>query len=194
MDKVNGFIYRNDGDMRSHEFFLYSFVRGLKPKRVLEIGVRSGVSTLAMTTAIADGGFDCDYHICDIDPACLQLKLPILTIPHITSSDNLAEEWKLGKSLIDLLLIDGCHEYSQVYKDFIHFLPFINTGGFVLFHDTNPSEQDKNPNMCWDAYKILEDLKKLAKEGIIEYVTLPYSYGLTIVGVIGKLHTVKLEL
>lgn len=184
MDKARGYIYRNDGDMRAHEFFLYSLVRGVRPKRILEIGVRDGVSTLAMTQAVHDGNVAVDYHVCDIDSKCLLLQpqLPLTINFHIQPSDDLALEWKFP---IDLLLIDGCHEYSQVYRDFTNYLPFITTGGFVLFHDTNPSDIDKHPGACWDAYRILDDLRKLKLQDVIEYITLPYSYGLTVVRVTG---------
>ncbi len=187
MDRSTGFIYRNDGDMRSHEFFLYSLVRGIKPSRVLEIGVRSGVSTLALTQAISDGKIECDYHVCDLDASCLCLtpSLPININFHIESSDDLAIKWK---EPLDLLLIDGCHEYSQVLRDFTNYVSFVRENGFILFHDTYPpTEEDKNPNACWDAYRILDTLRDIQKKSdLLEYVTLPYSYGLTIVRIKGR--------
>jgi predicted O-methyltransferase YrrM len=188
MDIASGFVYRNDGDMRAHEFFLYSLVRGIKPKRILEIGVRTGISTFAISQAVKDAGLEYTYHhLCDIDPSFTTLPFPTETIHHIMSSDELAVAWKQQiKMNIDLLLIDGCHEYTQVFKDFINFLPHMNIGGFVLFHDTNPSEQDKHPGACWDAYRILGDLRKM--RDVIEYITLPYSYGLTVVKVTGPIN------
>jgi predicted O-methyltransferase YrrM len=37
--------------------------------------------------------------------------------------------------LIDLLLVDGLHDYASVSADFAHFAPHIRNGGLVLFHD-----------------------------------------------------------
>lgn len=181
MDKAIGYVYSDKGDMKAHEFFLYSLVRGIRPRTLLEIGVRTGISTMAMTQAIADGGIHCDYHVCDIDNTCTRLSLPIPVGFHIMTSNDLAQKWTLP---LDLLMIDGCHEYTQVYLDFTHFITFMNPGSFILFHDTNPAERDKHPGACWDAYRILEDLKKLKDS--LEFVTLPYSYGLTIVRVIAQ--------
>lgn len=178
MDKATGYIYRNDGDMRSHEFFLYGLVRGIKPKRILEIGVRTGISTMTMMQAVMDDRIQCDYHICDIDPACLNLEYPFPITSHIMASDDLATQWD---KRIDLLMIDGCHEYSQVHRDLVNFMPYVLPSGFILLHDTNPSEQDKHPGACWDAYKILDDIRKNAEIWNIEYLTLPYSYGLTVI-------------
>lgn len=186
MDKTSGYIYRNDGDMRAHEFFLYSLVRGIKPNRILEIGMRTGISTMAMVQALSDGGITCDYHVCDIDNECGQViaGLPIPISFHHMPSDELAKVWVDGT--IDIFMIDGCHEYSQVRKDFFHFLPYVSVGGFILFHDTNPSEQDKHPGACWDAYRILGDIRDIAAIGALEYVTLPYSYGLTVVRILSR--------
>lgn len=39
---------------------------------------------------------------------------------------------------IDVLLIDGLHDYASVAADFAHFAPFIIPGGYVAFHDYAP--------------------------------------------------------
>jgi len=36
---------------------------------------------------------------------------------------------------ISLLLIDGLHDYPNVAKDFYHFEPWVESGGYILFHD-----------------------------------------------------------
>ena len=36
---------------------------------------------------------------------------------------------------ISLLLIDGLHDYPNVAKDFYHFEPWVEAGGYILFHD-----------------------------------------------------------
>ena len=43
-----------------------------------------------------------------------------------------AKEWELP---IDLLLIDGDHEYKSVKEDIESWLPKVKNGGSVLFHD-----------------------------------------------------------
>jgi predicted O-methyltransferase YrrM len=39
---------------------------------------------------------------------------------------------------IDLLFIDGLHDYASVAEDFAHFAPFVISGGYVAFHDYAP--------------------------------------------------------
>lgn len=182
MTKGQGFVFEDGGDMKAHEFFLYSLVRGVRPECILEIGVRSGVSTFAMTQALVDGKINYrEYIACDIDPACKELQLPVPVKFEIMPSDELASIWYHKYNDISILLIDGLHEISQVRRDFYHFYPFVKRNGYILFHDTYPpTEDDKNPGACWDAYKIISDLNNYVMLHEIEYVTLAYSYGLTV--------------
>lgn len=170
--------YSDAGDMSAHEMMIYCIVRGIKPKAILEIGVRSGVSTLAMCRAIEDGLLldNIDYNCCDIDKTCVSVGKRT-TVPlnfHVMPSDELIKKW--DKEL-DILFIDGCHEYQQVRRDYFNFSKFVRSNGFIFLHDTNPpSKSYMTRSYCWDAYKILEDLKR---DSSIEFVTFPYSFGLT---------------
>ena len=40
--------------------------------------------------------------------------------------------WRLP---IALLFVDGLHDYSSVARDFFHFEPYLEKGGYVAFHD-----------------------------------------------------------
>lgn len=168
--------YSEKGDMGAHEFMIYCIVRGIKPRVILEIGIRSGVSTLAMCKALEDGNLHSEYHCCDINPSAkkVQGKTEVPLIFEIMSSNDLALKWN---KVIDILFIDGCHEYSQVKRDYANFGKFVKLNGFVFFHDTYPPIDKRTPNYCWDAYKILTDLRG---DSSIEFVTFPYSYGLTV--------------
>ena len=170
--------YSDKNDMAAHEYMIYCLVRGIQPKSILEIGIRKGVSTMAMCEAIVDGNLEVDYHCCDIKDACRKVQ-DMTSVPlkfHVMSSDDLAKEWDRQ---IDILFIDGDHVYSQVKRDYFNFSRFVNLNGFIFLHDTYPpSEKYKTENYSCDAYRILEDLKK---DKTVEAVTFPYSYGLTVV-------------
>ncbi len=51
---------------------------------------------------------------------------------HNVSSDDLAPQWKLP---IDLLFVDGCHEYDAARRDTMNYAPHVKPGGVVIFHD-----------------------------------------------------------
>ena len=181
MKRVNGgYVYSKATDMSMHEFTIYSIVRGIKPKSILEIGIKAGVSTHAICCALEDEFTRysaISYNCCDIDSKCSRVQ-KLTKIPlkfYFMSSDSLAKQWR---DPIDLLFIDGCHEYNQVKRDYFNFTQYVRKNGFVFLHDTNPvTMKDKSPLRCWNAYKIIDDIKKDKR---VEYVTLPYSYGLTI--------------
>lgn len=172
-----GYIYSNIGDMASHEFMIYCVVRGIKPKSVLEIGIRAGVSTQAICSALQDEKIECKYHCCDIDATAkaVQRRIEIPLIFHIMTSDKLSLVWN---HQIDLLFIDGYHEFGQVKRDYDNFGKFVSKGGFIFFHDTfPPSEKHKQQKYCGDAFKILDILEN---DNSVETITFPYSYGLTV--------------
>lgn len=49
-------------------------------------------------------------------------------------SHNVALKWK---TKIDLLWVDGNHEYSAVKQDFRDWTPFLKKNGYIVFHDAN---------------------------------------------------------
>ena len=163
--------YTESGDISQHLPILYTITRSLRPSLVLEIGIRRGCSTGIFTQAIKENDVACEHHCCDIDPECRGVVKAFGGIFHNMSSNDLAVGWDKP---IDILFIDGCHEYSQVKRDFFNFLPFVRKDGIIFLHDTFPAEGHDTPTYCGDAYKILNDF------GDIEHVTLPYQNGLTI--------------
>jgi len=44
----------------------------------------------------------------------------------------------LGKHGIEIVLVDGMHEYEQVLRDVDHVLDYLNPGGVIVLHDCNP--------------------------------------------------------
>ncbi|MBI4160524.1 MAG: class I SAM-dependent methyltransferase [Candidatus Yanofskybacteria bacterium] len=48
-------------------------------------------------------------------------------------SYNVAKNWQKS---IDLLFIDGDHNYEAVKKDFADWFPLVNKNGFIIFHDS----------------------------------------------------------
>jgi MMP 1-O-methyltransferase len=48
-------------------------------------------------------------------------------------SEDLVKSWRTS---IDMLFIDGNHEFAAVKQDFLDWMPFIKYGGIVAFHDT----------------------------------------------------------
>ena len=123
----------------------------------VEIGAFQGLSTavLAEAAKISDGG------VLSIDPFIPGYEDPgnpgtdahqefkknifpeyshyVISIP-LTSREALASTFFdpiLPGAFIDVLFIDGDHEYEAVKFDIEHFAPLVRSGGYIIFDDYN---------------------------------------------------------
>jgi len=77
---------------------------------------------------------------------------------------------------IDLLFIDGKHDFSSVLHDYLKFSPFVKHGGFLVFHDyreeqapgvTKVIDEVVIPSNLWEfsvEYKLWIGMRIVAKE------------------------------
>jgi predicted O-methyltransferase YrrM len=63
-------------------------------------------------------------------------RLTSFVTPIVGLSTELAGEWNKP---INLLFIDGSHDYLDVLNDLENFFPFVVRGGMIAFHDVDPS-------------------------------------------------------
>ena len=52
-----------------------------------------------------------------------------------------AEVFSQVEGPLDLVWVDGCHCMNHVILDVAHYATMIRVGGFILFHDANPTAQ-----------------------------------------------------
>lgn len=48
----------------------------------------------------------------------------------------------LQKGIVDLAIVDACHDTPFVLNDFMKVVPYMKPGGLVLLHDTHPSMEE----------------------------------------------------
>lgn len=91
------------------------------------------------------GGLNCDY----LEIGCDQNELfhsvpsfnkigvdPVSGGTHKMTSDDFFKE---NKKKFDVVFIDGLHEYTQVRKDALNSLEFLDENGWIAFHDFLPA-------------------------------------------------------
>lgn len=84
-----------------------------------------------------------------------------------------------------LIFIDGDHHEAQVRKDVENALLHLEDGGLIAMHDTLPPvRSDTSEEYCGTAYKVAIELRQRRTE--LEVYTFPVTFGLTLVGKIGK--------
>ena len=72
------------------------------------------------------------------------------------------------EQMYDVIVIDGDHLYPAVKKDTENYLPLLNKGGFLIYHDSVMKE--------WGVYRIVKELKKNKDLKFIgEYVSKKHS-------------------
>ena len=113
---------------------LYEIVLESKPEVVFEIGVRAAQSTRSILSALKESGqgklYSCDVkdYSNRVIPEDLKERWDYKVMP----SGDYVKEWKLP---IDILLIDGAHDYDNAKLDFDNYSPFVKEGGLILMHD-----------------------------------------------------------
>lgn len=126
-DKIANDVHH---DIDMHATFLESVAKG----NILEIGVRTGISTAAMLLGLElNGGH---LYSVDINPGC---EGSIGSHPQWTflSGDSKNVGWLLSKipAKLDVLFIDGDHSYEGVKHDLDNYGFLVKSGGSIVCHD-----------------------------------------------------------
>lgn len=115
--------------------FLLSKIKG---NNYLEIGVRDG-KTITEIKAKTKVGVDPAYHLKKDLALKGVLGLNDFKLFKQTSDVFFEQEAKkVFPNGIDLVFIDGLHNYDQSLRDVINSLKFLHPNGFLVLHDCNP--------------------------------------------------------
>ncbi|MDP3962624.1 MAG: class I SAM-dependent methyltransferase [bacterium] len=129
-----------DTDISDHLETLFNESMAVKPKLIVELGVRTGQSTFVFErVAKLHNAF-----LLSVDIAPQQNKTAWPRSTFIQKDDVLvADEFKdfcLKNNLepkIDVLFIDTSHEYNHTKKEIEKWMPFLSPQGVAFFHDAN---------------------------------------------------------
>ena len=172
-----GVVYHQPTDMRATDrIMIYALVRGLRPVRALEIGVRWGGSARIITNAMEDNG---EGRLVGVDPQVetfrakprdLHGRYELIrgyspeVIPRAIES--------LGGPA-DFVFIDALHTHDAVLADFRGVMPHLAAGAHILVHDTY------HQGICTAVNEMLEEHPQLADCGFVTRnpdVGTPVSY------------------
>lgn len=117
---------------------LYGLIRGLKPERYLEIGVRWGGSARIVSTAMEANGFGkavgLDPNVNGFRPSKSELHGRYQLVQGYSPEDTARAIRGLDGG-IDFVFIDAIHTYTAVKADLNGAASYLNDGGYILLHD-----------------------------------------------------------
>lgn len=123
------------GDIYAHLSTLHMLSVEIGAKTIVELGTRSGMSTLALASAARETGGR--VHSFDVDACSLAHEnLRAFGLEEHWSfhqEDDLAATWSAP---IDHLFIDTTHTYEQTRAELAKWEPFVRSGGIVTLHDS----------------------------------------------------------
>ena len=143
----------NPGDRRA----IYTLIRKLSPRTVLEIGTHIAASTASIALALQRGGVGTltTVDIIDVnDPASgrwrergaklrpreLMAELGCAPLVQFHTADSI-DYLDQRQELFDFIFLDGDHEARTVYRELPRALRRLERPGFVLLHDYCPGGQ-----------------------------------------------------
>ena len=141
-----------------------------KPRTIMEIGVRTGISVCQLLSAFIHDEYDKIERVvlCDLfsdgfcSPRLVEYNLHTLGIPDSVRSKV---EFLTGDSkkeiprfiqdnpeqTFDYILVDGSHDVNDARVDLNTVHPIVSVGGFIVFDDLSPTGMMLKP--VWDAFK-----------------------------------------
>ena len=116
-------------DIDMHVPWLQSIAKG----NILEIGVRTGISTAAFLVGLEYNGGH--LYSVDIEEACGKVvESTNWTFIHDSSRNADAIKSKIPQ-VLDILFVDGDHTYEGTRDDFTNYAPLVRSGGLIICHD-----------------------------------------------------------
>lgn len=126
--------------------FLNGLILRNKPRKILELGVAAGGSSIIILNAIKDTDaelFSVDYSKAYYNDKSLNTGFCVDNYPELKVKWSLYTGGLAGKYMdeikdgIDFCLIDTVHSNPGEILDFLMVLPYLTEDAIVVFHDTN---------------------------------------------------------
>jgi cephalosporin hydroxylase len=134
---------RTRTDINEHLVTLFQEALAVRPKLMVELGVRGGESTFVFErVARLCKALLVSVDIDDCSPVCNWKDWVFVKSDDIAFA-NQFESWCRERKVdpaIDLLFIDTSHLYEHTKQELEHWLPKVAPRGKVLMHDTNVRE------------------------------------------------------
>lgn len=136
--------YFSPHQVRSEILNLLKHIQSIEPKTVCEIGTAMGGTNFLLSQAPQSVTFMLGIdlfvknkaQLCELSRAGLE-HVYLDASSYAPETLDRVKQVLAGRSL-DVLFIDGDHNYDGVRKDFLGYRQFVREGGQIVFHDVVP--------------------------------------------------------
>jgi len=175
-DRYQG-VVATPSDIQGHLPRFVDMVTLLDAKHVIELGSRTGVSTVAWLYGLAGTGGR--LTSIDLDPAPRIGLWPHWT--HVQGND-LNPDIVASLEPADIVFIDTSHLYEQTVQELYVYRHLVRPGGVMVLHDTQlPQPEGAPPRPLFPVRKAVVEFCEA--EGY-EWVEYPGSWGLAVIKVV----------
>ena len=166
-------------DIQEYLPFLHEIAKSYRSVRVLELGTRTGNSTLAfLAAAEAAGGHVWSGDISNVAPGLRLAGVPLWTF--VCGDDMDPAVQARFPAEVDVFFLDTSHEYEHTLAELRVYMPRVAPGGVALFHDTNLCGWGGNPPE--EGYpEVRQALDAYCAETALTWENLPGVYGLGVI-------------
>ena len=162
-------LRQTPSDIYQHLPFFVTEVLRLEAKTVIELGTRSGVSTVAWLYALEQTG----GHLwsVDIDPA------PPLDAEHWTflRGNDLSPDIVSQLPEADIVFIDTSHAFDQTLAELNVYQHKVRPGGVILLHDT---ELARPEGVRGRPFPVKRAIEEFCAEELLTWTNRPECFGL----------------
>ncbi len=151
----------------SERLLLYALVRGLRPRRSLEIGTLFGGSALIIGAAldeIGEGALICVDPEPQVSAENWRRVAHRATLLTARSPEVLATAQQTAGGRFDFVLIDGDHSHAGALRDINGTVPVLADRAYVIFHDAHFPEVASAIDAALQLHPELEDCGTLTAD------------------------------
>lgn len=169
---------RTPSDIYLHLPRFVGMVEMSQATKVIELGTRTGVSTIAWLHALEKTG----GHLWSVD---LDAKPPIGDYPHwtyIQGNDEKPDVFDALPDQVDILFLDTSHHYEHTRRELELYVSKVKPGGVIVCHDTElPVPEFSPPND--PPYPVKKAITEFTEAHGLRWFNVPECWGLGIIEV-----------
>lgn len=171
-------VCREPSDIYRHLPRFYEMVQELKAQHVIELGTRTGVSTVAWLHALAQTGGR--LTSVDLDPR----PSVIGDHPHWTfiQGDDTDPAVISALDPADIVFIDTSHHYEHTRFELNTYRWLVKAGGLMVLHDTELPHPEGAP--LRPRFPVKTAVAEFAKDNGLEWVNHSDCWGLAVIKVV----------